>query len=219
MCVLYKFLEVVPDWHEKERMKKVMSRHALKHLFVISVTSFILVFLLFPQVAKAETETFEICVVELTTTDDGIELTWNAIDGAEEYEIYRKKEDSTYSRIAITNLTSYTDETVEDDITYTYYVQPVSESTTWGYEEASIVRESEKTKASTKFSKYLGVVVVISWVVFLVFGLLTYFEGSSEGDHRKIQLGQLISIVSFGFFSRVFHGNNNLKRLQHSKDD
>lgn len=199
MCP-YRLLEVVPNWHEKERMKKVMNGHALKHLFAISVTSFILVFLLFPQVAKAETEVYEICVVELIATDDGIELTWNAIDGAEEYEIYRKEEDSIYNRIAITDLTSYTDETVEDDVTCTYYVQPVSESATWGYEEASIVRESEKTKASTKISKYLRVVAVISWAAFLVFGLLTYFEGSSEGDHRKIQLGRLISIVSSGFF-------------------
>lgn len=90
----------------------------------------------------ASTIVYNICSVNLTETDDGVILTWNAIDGAETYDIYRITNDAQSAvKIATTQDNSYTDTSTSDEnITYTYYVVPLDETGTkvCDYEESTI---------------------------------------------------------------------------------
>ena len=170
-------------------------------------------------VAAHAVETLEICEVELTDLyDDGVELTWNAIEGAESYEIYRKtnvsssrkalpvgaailllssKEDEGYQKIAVADNTevSWVDETVATNTVYTYYVQPVSETDTWSHEGATI----------THMGTTLHIVSMIAGIVAAVMipgGFIICLIGASRDDadyrleHTLLRVG--FAFIAFG---------------------
>src|SRR5699024_3511799 len=60
--------------------------------------------------------------------DTYVKLKWAETEGAEKYNIYRKKEDGVYTQIDDTTDTHYTDKSVELSYTYTYAVTLVTES-------------------------------------------------------------------------------------------
>lgn len=116
-------------------------------------------------------ETMDVCEVALANTDDGVELTWNLIEGAESYEIYRKTENGDYIKVAIADATenSWVDESVSSGTTYTYYVKPVSEDETWGYEIATITHMS--TGINRTFYMIIAIFTVFA-VALIVIGFL-----------------------------------------------
>lgn len=64
-------------------------------------------------------------VESITSTPDGLKLEWGGVDGALNYYVYRKVEGAkTWKYVAnVKNGTSFTDENVEDGVTYTYTVK------------------------------------------------------------------------------------------------
>lgn len=127
-------------------------KNTLKRVNTLTIIFILLVLSLFVFTTTiSATTTYDICTITLTETGDGgVKLTWDAIDGAETYEIYRKRiktyifggtESAQYNKVATTQDTFYTDELgVTKTTEYTYYVLPLDEtgSANWEYEEATI---------------------------------------------------------------------------------
>jgi fibronectin type 3 domain-containing protein/GH25 family lysozyme M1 (1,4-beta-N-acetylmuramidase) len=57
----------------------------------------------------------------------GVTIQWEAVQGASQYRVYRKNEDGTWSPVADTNKTSYTDPTTQVNHTYCYTVACISQ--------------------------------------------------------------------------------------------
>lgn len=55
--------------------------------------------------------------------DDGVEICWDTVSGADSYIVYRKTANSGWSRIAVVKTTSYTDTTAAIGTVYTYTVR------------------------------------------------------------------------------------------------
>ena len=70
--------------------------------------------------------------VKITTTSSGApKLTWNAVTGASQYEIYRATSQSgTYTKMFTTTKTSYTNTSAKAGTTYYYKIKAVSKKTT-----------------------------------------------------------------------------------------
>ena len=62
--------------------------------------------------------------VKLISSLQGIKVTWNAVSGASKYRVVRTGDGNT-TKVKVTG-TSYMDTTVEDGVSYTYYVQAQS---------------------------------------------------------------------------------------------
>lgn len=151
--------------------------------------------------ARAETRALELCTVELADTADGVELTWNAVEGAESYDIYRKTgEDGDYSQVAVADAgeTSWTDGTA-GEATYTYYVQPVSGEDTWGYEEASITHRGEETRQAAKQDVIFWAIFCVAGAAIIIYGICrTFVRGGCD------PLGE--SLIIYGFVLAVIIG-------------
>lgn len=75
--------------------------------------------------------TIDLATVKLgiaSGTEDGINVSWNSVTGAANYNVYRKTEGSGWERIAVVNGTSYNDTNVLSDVKYTYTVRAVNGS-------------------------------------------------------------------------------------------
>ena len=69
-----------------------------------------------------------------------VQLTWDAVEGAVEYKIYRStSKDGTYSRMFTTTKTTYTNTKAEAGVTYYYKVVAVAEKTVANSAPSSIV--------------------------------------------------------------------------------
>jgi len=96
---------------------------------------------------------------------NGVKLTWNAVDGAEKYRIFRKTEDGQFSALAKISNTTYVDKTVEGGKTYYYTVRCMDASGsyigTYDSTGKSITIEAEKRADFNIESTENG--VKISW--------------------------------------------------------
>ena len=82
-------------------------------------------------------------IEEIESYDEGIELTWEEVEGADSYIIYRHTDESDdFEELDQTDETSYDDEDVEDGTEYTYVLQAVSED---GTESALSAEEASET--------------------------------------------------------------------------
>ncbi|MCD7946560.1 MAG: hypothetical protein LUF81_08185, partial [Clostridiales bacterium] len=82
-------------------------------------------------------------VVTLSNADNGVTVTWGAVNGATGYRVYRRTSSSSWKLITTVSALTYTDTAVQDssDITYYYTVRAVSGSTLSSYDSScSIVR-------------------------------------------------------------------------------
>ncbi|MCD8385129.1 MAG: Ig-like domain-containing protein, partial [Clostridiales bacterium] len=68
--------------------------------------------------------------VTLVNVPSGIQLSWSAVTGAEEYDIYRKPENGAYALHATTTDTLWVDADVTDGAAYTYQVYARTDSYT-----------------------------------------------------------------------------------------
>ena len=57
---------------------------------------------------------------------DGVQVTWKAVPGAENYRVFRKTSSSGWKRVGDTSATSLTDKTAKSGTTYTYTVRCIS---------------------------------------------------------------------------------------------
>jgi fibronectin type 3 domain-containing protein/GH25 family lysozyme M1 (1,4-beta-N-acetylmuramidase) len=62
----------------------------------------------------------------VSKTSSGIKTSWSKVSGADKYYVYRKTASGSWSKIATTTSTSYTDKTAKKGTTYYYTVRAVS---------------------------------------------------------------------------------------------
>ena len=67
-----------------------------------------------------------------SNTTAGINVSWNKVDGAQKYYVYRKTSGTSWSRIAEVTSTSYVDKTAKSGSTYTYTVRAVNKGIAGG---------------------------------------------------------------------------------------
>ncbi len=117
-----------------------------------------------PSVVKPSTPSLS--KAENTTT--GVKITWSAVDGAENYIVYRKSDSSGYEPIKTVSgsTTSYTDTTAKSGTKYTYTVQATNASGKGEYDKTGLsklylatptVKTSNTSKGvSVKWNKITG---------------------------------------------------------------
>lgn len=65
-------------------------------------------------------------IASIKNTADGIKITWNAVDGATDYRVFKKTAESSWASVTDTTATQFTDPDVTNGTTYTYTVRCVS---------------------------------------------------------------------------------------------
>ena len=92
----------------------------------------------------------------------GINVSWNKVDGAQKYYVYRKTSGTSWSRIAEVTSTSYVDKTAKSGSTYTYTVRPVNKGIAGGYDKNG---KSIKRLADTKVTSVTNVTsgITVKW--------------------------------------------------------
>ena len=118
--------------------------------------------------------------ISLTSTADGVNISWNKITGATSYQIYRKTGTGSYSNIKTIssgNNTFYTDTTVKTGNAYTYYVKAYNGTKSSGY-------SSEKITYKYEADLVMDLVVKDGKVTDLVTGT-EYPDITVSGDYMK----------------------------------
>jgi hypothetical protein len=79
----------------------------------------------YDEVAMKET-TLEAPEVEVTNTSTGVKISWNQVEGAQKYRIYRNGE--VYKSISKASTSNYIDTAVTNGTNYKYYVEAINGS-------------------------------------------------------------------------------------------
>lgn len=97
-----------------------------------------------------------------SNTTAGINVSWNKVDGAQKYYVYRKTSGTSWSRIAEVTSTSYVDKTAKSGGTYTYTVRAVNKGIAGGYDKNG---KSIKRLADTKVTSVTNVTsgITVKW--------------------------------------------------------
>ena len=97
-----------------------------------------------------------------SNTTAGINVSWNRVDGAQKYYVYRKTSGTSWSRIAEVTSTSYVDKTAKSGSTYTYTVRAVNKGIAGGYDKNG---KSIKRLADTKVTSVTNVTsgITVKW--------------------------------------------------------
>lgn len=97
-----------------------------------------------------------------SNTTAGINVSWNKVDGAQKYYVYRKTSGTSWSRIAEVTSTSYVDKTAKSGSTYTYTVRAVNKGIAGGYDKNG---KSIKRLADTKVTSVTNVTsgITVKW--------------------------------------------------------
>ena len=93
---------------------------------------------------------------------DGVKVVWNAVEGAEEYIVYRKTAKSGWANLGITSKASFTDKTAKSGTTYYYTVKAQNGAGASGYNKTGL---AIKYLSAPKLSKVYnnGAGNVLSW--------------------------------------------------------
>jgi fibronectin type 3 domain-containing protein len=76
----------------------------------------------------------------VSKTSNGIKIKWGKVTGANKYYVYRKTASGSWSKIATTTSTSYTDKTAKKGTTYYYTVKAASGSYVSSYTSSKAVK-------------------------------------------------------------------------------
>lgn len=97
-----------------------------------------------------------------SNTTAGINVSWNKVDGAQKYYVYRKTSGTSWSRIAEVTSISYVDKTAKSGSTYTYTVRAVNKGIAGGYDKNG---KSIKRLADTKVTSVTNVTsgITVKW--------------------------------------------------------
>ena len=93
---------------------------------------------------------------------DGVKVAWNAVDGADEYIVYRKTAKSGWANLGTTAEASFTDKTAKSGTTYYYTVKAQNGAGASGYNKTGL---AIKYLSAPKLSKVYnnGAGNVLSW--------------------------------------------------------
>lgn len=97
-----------------------------------------------------------------SNTTAGINVSWNKVDGAQKYYVYRKTSGTSWRRIAEVTSISYVDKTAKSGSTYTYTVRAVNKGVAGGYDKNG---KSIKRLADTKVTFVTNVTsgITVKW--------------------------------------------------------
>lgn len=97
-----------------------------------------------------------------SNTTAGINVSWNKVDGAQKYYVYRKTSGTSWSRIAEVTSISYVDKTAKSGSTYTYTVRAVNKGVAGDYDKNG---KSIKRLADTKVTSVTNVTsgITVKW--------------------------------------------------------
>ena len=137
----------------------------------------VLLFTCFPLDAVAADEYLEQPAVKLSNIAEGISIEWDAVEGAEAYQVFRKTSDSWVLLAEVTE-PGYQDDTAEDGVTYYYsVVAKCGDTLSSGEQYAQISRLASPEVTVKNF--YNG--VSVQW---------TAVEGAESYDlYRKVPGG------------------------------
>ena len=79
-------------------------------------------------------------MTDATVTADGVQITWEAVEEAESYQVYRRVLGSSWTAIATSDSASYTDDpsVLESGKTYVYTVRALNGSNRSGYQSTGV---------------------------------------------------------------------------------
>lgn len=135
----------------------------------------------------------------LTVTNNisGVYLSWNRVSGADKYYIYRKEGNATsWTRIAVTSKTYYTDTTAKSGKVYTYTIRSYSSSVTSGYNSYGWKTYYLSSPKLTSATSYPGGITV-RWQK--VTGATWYSVYRKEGTGSWVRIGTTTGNGSVSF--------------------
>lgn len=95
-----------------------------------------------------------------SNTTAGINVSWNKVDGAQKYYVYRKTSGTSWSRIAEVTSISYVDKTAKSGSTYTYTVRAVNKGVAGGYDKnGKCIKRLADTKVTSVTNVTSGITV------------------------------------------------------------
>ncbi|MBR1483532.1 MAG: hypothetical protein IJ598_11275 [Ruminococcus sp.] len=122
-------------------------------------------------------------ISSLKVTENGVEVKWNALSGAEKYRVYRKTGNGSWTRLADTAAASYTDVKAVSGAVYTYTVRAVTaDGSDW---------TSDYTSGKS--------------VTFVKTPAVTSFENAADGV--KLSWGKCDGAYKYGVFYLAADGN------------
>ncbi|MBR2876199.1 MAG: hypothetical protein IKC01_03600, partial [Clostridia bacterium] len=132
-------------------------------------------FLLAPTIAAAKNK------------ENGIEISWGTVSGAETYQLYRKNDSTVdWTLLATTEETSYLDENVMNGTTYHYAVKTISEKGTSGY-SPEVATVSRILAPEVLALEPVGDGIVVTWnSVQSATGYNIYRKARGEAAWQKI---------------------------------
>ena len=80
----------------------------------------------YDQTGKTITYVAAPVITSLTNVNGGVKISWNAVNGAQSYRLFRKTAGGSWTTIRITSAASYVDRTAVSGKTYTYTVRCVT---------------------------------------------------------------------------------------------
>ncbi len=120
-----------------------------------------------------------------SNTTAGINVSWNKVDGAQKYYVYRKTSGTSWSRIAEVTSISYVDKTAKSGSTYTYTVRAVNKGVAGGYDKnGKCIKRLADTKVTSVTNVTSGITVKWSRVT----GAAGYYvyRKTSKGSWSRI---------------------------------
>ena len=88
----------------------------------------------------------------------GIQITWNPVNGAESYNVYRKASGGSWKRLSMETDTDYLDTTAESGVKYSYRVRAKNGDILSGYgHSVSILRLAQPTAKPTNIAEGISV--------------------------------------------------------------
>lgn len=126
----------------------------------------------------------------------GINVSWNKVDGAQKYYVYRKTSGTSWSHIAEVTSTSYVDKTAKSGSTYTYTVRAVNKGIAGGYDKNG---KSIKRLADTKVTSVTNVTsgITVKWS--RVTGAAGYYVYRKTATGSWSRIAELKSASTLGY--------------------
>lgn len=96
-----------------------------------------------------------------SNTTAGINVSWNKVDGAQKYYVYRKTSGTSWSRIAEVTSTSYVDKTAKSGSTYSYTVRAYSGKTMSDWHNYKSLKRLADPKFDSAYAVKAG--ITLKW--------------------------------------------------------
>ena len=152
--------------------------------------------------AKADDVGTPVLKAAVAAEDGSINVTWNAVSGAETYRVYRKTADTKWVRIAnLGAVTSYTDKDVVPTVEYIYTVRALIGKKIGGYDEAGV-----KAKVELEQPKLIGTItkstnkLKVMWEKVQGASYYVVYRGVKEADSSKVSVKKIADKVKNTYY-------------------